>query len=666
MGLLNKLYATTRIDEEPRSGVLRKQKSITRLHPPFYNRVDQVKLSGGIRLEDEEKGIWKFTIASASEKGKKYHATMYMSNLPELIATHVQNSGLWNKDKTKIDLNKLARKIMPEMDWKFDHPDCKAYQFWGGKYINTQRGNAKDDEENRPPRVRNPKQYGSLCKHLQNLMDQLPFYTSTLASHMRRYFEAEIQEAENQARKTNRLLGGSGKRSAVKTEVEPEDTIITPPEAVIHQAGRDVRGEPDIEPEEGEHEESGSTGRTMGRRGRPVQGDTEEETTEEDEDEDTEEEEEDEETNEAVVNEAPWMDVEDSPIYVKPEKMSDRTDAIRRLKNALRVMSPKLRKKMLDSMFSGESDLLKTYGISKSDLEDFMSESFLKYIVKNLHENISARRVNVESVILSIQKELSEHFRGLAIRYRGKIICEMYGNNGCFGHNDLIRINGLVRMNDIIERGYVTNDGEFISNSDVPSFVRNRNKNGYSKVFEKHNSDGTYDYSSVQAEFDKDSVNAILEFGKDLINDEDVIEEADGEILGREETPHVTVKYGLHTDDFEEVDSVFDGEEPFEITLGDTGIFENDDKPYDVVFIEVESQDLHRLNSKIKEKLKCTDTHPVYVPHLTLSYVKSGTGKKYNGANDLNGFKILISNLIFSSKEKKKYKISLEKSIAQV
>lgn len=134
------------------------------------------------------------------------------------------------------------------------------------------------------------------------------------------------------------------------------------------------------------------------------------------------------------------------------------------------------------------------------------------------------------------------------------------------------------------------------------------------------------------------------------IDDEDLTED------GVEDDPHVTVKYGLHTDSTDDVRGVLDGEKSFEITLGSTSLFQNDE--CDVVKIGVSGDGIHSLNKKVCE-LPHTDSFPTYKPHVTLAYVKSGKGKKYDKMEDLDGVTVRIDKVVFSNKNRVETEIKL-------
>ncbi len=138
----------------------------------------------------------------------------------------------------------------------------------------------------------------------------------------------------------------------------------------------------------------------------------------------------------------------------------------------------------------------------------------------------------------------------------------------------------------------------------------------------------------------------------------DAIPDADLASDGREEERHVTVKYGLHTGDSNEVRRIVGMFGPVRVRLGRTSIFpakeadvQRGGDQYDVVKVDVFGADIHRLNKLISDSLEHTDTHPAYAPHITLAYVKPGKGKKYVGDESVMGQEVVFGDLIFSDQE---------------
>lgn len=114
---------------------------------------------------------------------------------------------------------------------------------------------------------------------------------------------------------------------------------------------------------------------------------------------------------------------------------------------------------------------------------------------------------------------------------------------------------------------------------------------------------------------------------KGLIDEADVYDE---EGYGLELEPHITVLYGLHDEEFnfEDLKKILPPIEKLFAFKKNISIFTNDNMEYDVVKFEIESSILVELNEKIRNQFPYTSTFD-YNPHMTIAYVKKGTGKKY-------------------------------------
>ncbi len=131
---------------------------------------------------------------------------------------------------------------------------------------------------------------------------------------------------------------------------------------------------------------------------------------------------------------------------------------------------------------------------------------------------------------------------------------------------------------------------------------------------------------------------------------------------GRETEPHITVLYGLHTEDPAEVAAVLENAGPIEATIGKVSIFKGKDA--DVVKLEVTSPDLAKMNAKLSKALDFTNKFPEYTPHVTIAYVKPGEGKKYVGKSvpGLTGETIPFDRVTFSDTNETKTPIALTRS----
>lgn len=127
---------------------------------------------------------------------------------------------------------------------------------------------------------------------------------------------------------------------------------------------------------------------------------------------------------------------------------------------------------------------------------------------------------------------------------------------------------------------------------------------------------------------------------------------------GREMDPHITVKFGLHSNDAEEVRRAIQDEPPVGIQFGEASCFSSAE--HDVVKIEIQSNGLRELNRKVSKSLQCTDTYPEYKPHATIAYVKPGLGEDYaKRLNGLAGRTAIFDRVTFSDKQRQHTSIPL-------
>lgn len=166
----------------------------------------------------------------------------------------------------------------------------------------------------------------------------------------------------------------------------------------------------------------------------------------------------------------------------------------------------------------------------------------------------------------------------------------------------------------------------------------------------------TYDFSSTQIQLPSDLAKAVMDWGKKNIPDSEIHADEDGG-KGREDDIHVTLLYGLHAESPDQVKRLLADKKSFEIELGETSIFSND--VFDVVKIGVKSPELHKLNALLSKECDNSNSHPKYIPHVTVAYVKPGKGKKYIGRKDFVGKKFRAITVVYSSSNGKKTPIGL-------
>lgn len=190
-----------------------KQRSITRLFPDFFSNPDKVRgviSKGGVRLRNIEKDKWTFKVHSGTKEDVWYDVVVRWKDLEKSVEDLVSDRRNWTKNKKRADLKKIASKLFNEGDVELSC-DCDAEKYWGPAYQLTQRHAKYGEPEERSPDIRNPKQYGQYCKHIQVLMRTLPFYQTTIANWLGKEFKDLIQRTEGSAIQTTQKYRAAGR-----------------------------------------------------------------------------------------------------------------------------------------------------------------------------------------------------------------------------------------------------------------------------------------------------------------------------------------------------------------------------------------------------------------------------------------------------------------------
>lgn len=159
-------------------------------------------------------------------------------------------------------------------------------------------------------------------------------------------------------------------------------------------------------------------------------------------------------------------------------------------------------------------------------------------------------------------------------------------------------------------------------------------------------------YSSTQVNMPEEIAKSVRDFGL-KIPEAKLAEE------GREKEPHTTVLYGIHAAEPADTRTAIEGHGPITVKIGKLSVFKTKDA--DVLKFDVESPDLHALNAKVASAVEHTNTHPKYIPHITVAYLKPGEGKQYAGRPipGVTGKTVTFDKVIFSPHEGEKSEIDL-------
>lgn len=128
---------------------------------------------------------------------------------------------------------------------------------------------------------------------------------------------------------------------------------------------------------------------------------------------------------------------------------------------------------------------------------------------------------------------------------------------------------------------------------------------------------------------------------------------------------HITVKYGILTEDVKEVADVVCGTKPIIVKLGKASVFFNQDTI--VLKIGVESAGLSVLHKKICKRMDVANTYGEYKPHVTVAYLLKNESDPYfyrDFLNDnLEGQEFEVCQSEFSSASGQKHIIDFDGSI---
>lgn len=165
----------------------------------------------------------------------------------------------------------------------------------------------------------------------------------------------------------------------------------------------------------------------------------------------------------------------------------------------------------------------------------------------------------------------------------------------------------------------------------------------------------TYDYGCVMGFFKFPLMDKIHK----TIDENDIYTEDDDNSYGLETEPHITLLYGLHDEvTIDDIKEKLKGIKFGDCIVYNASLFEN--PKYDVLKFDVRNpikygSFLHSANKRLKE-LPFTSDYPDYHPHMTIAYLKGGSGKKYVKNLKDKEFPINFDCLVFSTSDGKKIK----------
>lgn len=156
------------------------------------------------------------------------------------------------------------------------------------------------------------------------------------------------------------------------------------------------------------------------------------------------------------------------------------------------------------------------------------------------------------------------------------------------------------------------------------------------------NKEDSYDYGCAMLYFNFPDMEKV----QGIISPDDLYEEEGDRSYGLENEPHTTLLFGLHDDvSLSDVQNVLG-----EFTFGtckvyNASLFENE--KYDVLKFDVRGDSLHACNKALRQ-YPYTNDYPDYHPHMTVGYLKPGTGAKYTKMLKGQEFELVPTHAVYS------------------
>lgn len=167
-----------------------------------------------------------------------------------------------------------------------------------------------------------------------------------------------------------------------------------------------------------------------------------------------------------------------------------------------------------------------------------------------------------------------------------------------------------------------------------------------------------YSYSCAMLNLNEYIAEKITEWVNENIPKSDLYIDEDAGIDGYEPIPHVTIKYGLHSTDPNELIKLAKEFGPIMLHLKGISKFDTNPK-FDVIKIDIISKRLNELNQIICDNMKATDAFDEYIPHATLAYVKKGTCDHLIGNRAFDKLTDEVYEIYFTARNGEEYYIDL-------
>jgi 2'-5' RNA ligase len=126
------------------------------------------------------------------------------------------------------------------------------------------------------------------------------------------------------------------------------------------------------------------------------------------------------------------------------------------------------------------------------------------------------------------------------------------------------------------------------------------------------------------------------------------------------DVPHITIRWGIESDDCSPLQQIVDKYMPFFVRLSKTKSFEPGEDGSVPLFVQVESKKLGEVRKAVEAAYECRpDDHPDYKPHITIAFVKPEVVSKYDNESFFEGYEWIVRDLTLSDRNRTKTTISV-------
>ena len=167
------------------------------------------------------------------------------------------------------------------------------------------------------------------------------------------------------------------------------------------------------------------------------------------------------------------------------------------------------------------------------------------------------------------------------------------------------------------------------------------------------------DKNYILAEVTDNLSDEIISWAYDFISDDDLYTENDYYV--RVHNIHATVLSDIKLKNIKKIKDIVEAENYFDCKLGKIKIFTMNSK-FDVLHVEITNDAIKKINQNLGNSIEHNPYYSIYLPHVTICYLKKGLGEKLLNNTYFEGKTFTVQDLIFSHQGKEhKFKLGKNK-----